>query len=133
MKILFYIIILPLIIGAYYYFSKINSSKGKVKRFGNGRIESFYNDLIRDIKWVYPGVKIVSSSDTYIQLLEKDDDDFVDFQIQLFGDETQIKFSSRENGKVISKQWSLVTDAGVLLKERIRFRHEIRELRDSIK
>ena len=72
---LFYIFIMLLIIGAIYYFSKIESSKGKVKRFGNGRIESFYNDLIRDIKWVYPGVKIFSSSDTYIQLLEKDDDD----------------------------------------------------------
>ena len=130
---LFYIFIMLLIIGAIYYFSKIESSKGKVKRFGDGRIESFYNDLIRDIKWVYPGVKTFTKSDTFIQLVEKDGDDYVDFQIQLFGDETHIKFSSRENGKAISKQWTLATDAGVLLRERIRFKDEIRELRKSIK
>lgn len=130
---LFYIFIMLLIIGAIYYFSKIESSKGKVKRFGNGRIESFYDDLIRDIKWVYPGVKTFTKSDTFIQLVEKDGDDYVDFQIQLFGDETHIKFSSRENGKAISKQWTLATDAGVLLRERIRFKDEIRELRNSIK
>lgn len=133
MGILFFIILMPLIIGAIYYFSKIESSKGKVKRFGDGRIESFYNDLIRDIKWVYPGVKTFTSSDTFIQLVEKDGDDYVDFQIQLFGDETQIKFSSRENGKAISKQWTLRTDAGVLLNERMRFKDDIRELRNSIK
>ncbi len=130
---LFYIFIMLLIIGAIYYFSKIESSKGKVKRFGNGRIESFYDELIRDIKWVYPGVKTFTKSDTFIQLVEKDGDDYVDFQIQLFGDETHIKFSSRENGKAISKQWTLATDAGVLLRERIRFKDEIRELRKSIK
>ncbi len=130
---LFYIFIMLLIIGAIYYFSKIESSKGKVKRFGNGRIESFYDDLIQDIKWVYPGVKTFTKSDTFIQLVEKDGDDYVDFQIQLFGDETHIKFSSRENGKAISKQWTLATDAGVLLRERIRFKDEIRELRNNIK
>ena len=130
---LFYIFIMLLIIGAIYYFSKIESSKGKVKRFGNGRIESFYDELIRDIKWVYPGVKTFTKSDTFIQLVEKDGDDYVDFQIQLFGDETHIKFSSRENGKAISKQWTLRTDAGVLLNERMRFKDDIRELRKSIK
>ncbi len=133
MGILFNIIIAPLIIGAIYYFSKIQSSKGKVKTFGNGRIESFYDDLIRDIKWVYPGVKTYTTSDTFIQLVEKDGDDFVDFQIQLFDDVTEIKFSSRENGKEISKQWTLRTDAGVLLNERMRFKDDIRELRKSIK
>lgn len=133
MKTLFSIIIWLLIFGAVYYFSKINSSKGKVRRFGNGRIESFYDDLIRDIECVYPGVKAFTTSDTFIQLVEKDGDDYVDFQIQLFGDETQIKFSSIENGKAISKQWTLVTDAGVLLKERMRFLDELRELRKSIK